>query len=83
MDEACGDAIPTEATADRMRRGFTSLGLALADAELASSAARGLAGRWFAADWAAGRCAARGLAAVGFTSGRNIRPSVRGEVAPP
>ena len=50
MDEACGRAIPTEATADRMHRGFTSLGLALADAELASSAARGLAGRWFAAD---------------------------------
>lgn len=33
------------ASADRMHRGFMNLGLALADAELAASAARGLAGR--------------------------------------
>jgi hypothetical protein len=45
MDETSGHAIPTEAMADRMHRGFMNLGLALADAELASTAARGLAGR--------------------------------------
>ena len=45
MDETSGHAMPTEAMADRMHRGFMNLGLALADAELASTAARGLAGR--------------------------------------
>jgi hypothetical protein len=45
MDQTSGDAMPTGATADRMRHGFMNLGLALADAELASAAARGLAGR--------------------------------------
>jgi hypothetical protein len=37
------------ASADRMHRGFMNLGLALADAEFAASAARGLAGRRLAA----------------------------------
>ena len=45
MDEISGRAMPTGAIADRMHRGFMNLGLALADAELASTAARGLAGR--------------------------------------
>jgi hypothetical protein len=49
MDETSGHAMPTEAMADRMHRGFMNLGLALADAELASTAARGLAGRSLAA----------------------------------
>jgi hypothetical protein len=45
MDETSSRAITTAAIADRMHRGFMNLGLALADAELASTAARGLAGR--------------------------------------
>jgi hypothetical protein len=45
FDEVSGNAMPTEDMADRMHRGFMNLGLALADAELASTAARGLAGR--------------------------------------
>lgn len=45
MDETSGVAMPTETLADRMHRGFMNLGLALADAELASTAARGLAAR--------------------------------------
>jgi hypothetical protein len=45
MDETSRHAMPTEAMADRMHRGFMTLGLALTDAELASAAARGLAGR--------------------------------------
>jgi hypothetical protein len=45
IDEAGRHEMPTEAMADRMHRGFMNLGLALADAELASTAARGLAGR--------------------------------------
>jgi hypothetical protein len=45
MDQTSGPAMPTEAMADRVHRGFMNLGLALADAELASTAARGLAGR--------------------------------------
>ena len=49
FDEANGHAMPTEDMADRMHRGFMNLGLALADAELASTAARGLAGRSLAA----------------------------------
>jgi hypothetical protein len=45
MDETSRQSMPTDAMADRMHRGFMNLGLALADAELASSAARGLTGR--------------------------------------
>jgi hypothetical protein len=45
LDETSGDAMLTKAMADRMHRGFMNLGLALADAELAATAARGLAGR--------------------------------------
>ena len=45
FDQTSGQAMPTAAMADRMHRGFMNLGLALADAELASTAARGLAGR--------------------------------------
>jgi hypothetical protein len=45
FDEISRHAMATEAMADRMHRGFMNLGLALADAELASTAARGLAGR--------------------------------------
>ena len=45
FNEANAHAMPTEEMADRMHRGFMNLGLALADAELASTAARGLAGR--------------------------------------
>jgi hypothetical protein len=58
MDETSAQAMPTEAMADRMHRGFMNLGLALADAELASTAARGLAGRSLAA--ASGGRPARG-----------------------
>jgi hypothetical protein len=49
MDETSADTMPTEAMAARLHRGFMNLGLALADAELASTAARGLAGRSVAA----------------------------------
>jgi hypothetical protein len=49
MDEISSHSIRTDAMADRMHRGFMNLGLALADAELASTAARGLAGRSLAA----------------------------------
>jgi hypothetical protein len=49
MDETSSHSMPTDAIADRMHRGFMNLGLALADAELASTAARGLAGRSLAA----------------------------------
>ena len=45
MDEISSRSMPTDAMSDRMQRGFMNLGLALADAELASTAARGLAGR--------------------------------------
>src|SRR5215212_10196058 len=45
FDETGDRTMPTEAMADRMHRGFMNLGLTLADAELASTAARGLAGR--------------------------------------
>ncbi len=49
MDDTRGRSTQTEAPADRMHRGFMNLGLALADAELAATAARGLAGRSVAA----------------------------------
>ena len=49
MDETSSHSMPRDAMADRMHRGFMNLGLALADAELASTAARGLAGRSLAA----------------------------------
>jgi len=45
FDETSDRTMPTEAMADRMPRGFMNLGLTLADADLASTAARGLAGR--------------------------------------
>jgi len=45
FDLTSSRVMPTEAVANRMHRGFMNLGLALADAELASTAARGLAGR--------------------------------------
>jgi hypothetical protein len=45
LDETSGYAVRTDTMADRMHRGFTNLGLALADAEFASTAARGLAAR--------------------------------------
>jgi hypothetical protein len=45
LDETARHAMPTEAMADRLHRGFMNLGLTLADAELAAAAARGLAGR--------------------------------------
>lgn len=45
FDVTSGRVVPTEAMAHRMHRGFMNLGLALADAELASTAARGLTGR--------------------------------------
>jgi hypothetical protein len=43
LDETSGYAVRTDTMADRMQRGFMNLGLALADAEFASTAARGLA----------------------------------------
>jgi hypothetical protein len=49
LDETSGYAVRTDTTADRMHRGFMNLGLALADAEFASTAARGLAARSVAA----------------------------------
>ena len=45
MDETSTQSMAADAMTDRMHRGFMNLGLALADAELASTAARGLAGR--------------------------------------
>ena len=45
LDEASGEALVPPEIAERMHRGFMSLGLALADAEIASCAARGLAER--------------------------------------
>jgi hypothetical protein len=45
FDETARHAMPTEAMADRLHRGFMNLGLTLADAELAAAATRGLAGR--------------------------------------
>jgi hypothetical protein len=68
IDEASGPEMPTEAMADRMHRGFMNLGLALADAELASTAARGLAGRSVAA-------------VAGIPSARATRRRLPGEVA--
>jgi hypothetical protein len=49
LDETSRDEVPAGAVADRMHRGFMNLGLALADAEFASAAARGLAARSIAA----------------------------------
>ena len=49
LDETSRDEVPAGAVADRMHRGFMNLGLALADAEFASTAARGLAARSIAA----------------------------------
>ena len=49
VDEISSLAVPTEPIADRLHRGFMNLGLALADAELASAAARRLAARSLAA----------------------------------
>jgi S-methylmethionine-dependent homocysteine/selenocysteine methylase len=45
MDETSSQSMPTNPMADRMHRGFMNLGLELADAELASTAARRLAPR--------------------------------------
>jgi hypothetical protein len=45
LDECSGEAPAHQEVAQRMHRGFMNLGLALADAELASTAARGLAER--------------------------------------
>jgi hypothetical protein len=49
FDETSGRRMPTAAIEDRMYRGCMSLGLALADAELALTAARARAGRCLAA----------------------------------
>lgn len=49
LDETSGHEVPSGAMVDRMHRGFMNLGLALADAEIASTAARGLAARSIAA----------------------------------
>jgi hypothetical protein len=54
LDETSGDEAPTGPVADRMRRGFMNLGLALADAEFAAGAARGLAARSMSAASASG-----------------------------
>ncbi len=45
LDKTGGHAVRRDARADRMHRGFMSLGLAFADAEIACTAARGLAAR--------------------------------------
>jgi hypothetical protein len=45
LDEVTGREVRTGAVVDRMHRGFRNLGLALADAESAATAARGLAAR--------------------------------------
>jgi hypothetical protein len=45
LDETSGYAVRIDTVADRMHRGFMNLGLALADVEFASTAARGLAAR--------------------------------------
>jgi hypothetical protein len=49
FDQVSGQAMPTNAMEDRMHPGFMNLGRALYDAELAATAARGLAGRSMAA----------------------------------
>jgi hypothetical protein len=45
LDTTRAHAIPNGASADRIHRGYMNLGLAFADAELAATAARGLAAR--------------------------------------
>jgi hypothetical protein len=49
LNELRGGEVRTGVAADLMHRGFMNLGLALADAEFASAAARGLAARSIAA----------------------------------
>jgi len=49
LDEVNGETVVPQEIARRMHRGFENLGLALADAEFASAAARGLAERTAAA----------------------------------
>jgi hypothetical protein len=49
LDEVNGETVVPQEIGRRMHRGFENLGLALADAELASAAARGLAERTAAA----------------------------------
>jgi hypothetical protein len=68
LDETSGYAVRTDTMADRMRRGFMNLGLALADAEFASTAARGLAARSTAA--ASARRAAGRHRSQAFDAGR-------------
>jgi hypothetical protein len=70
MDEASGHEEPAGAVADRMHRGFMNLGLALADAEFASAAARGLAARSIAAASASRAAGGHRLRSLDAGSGR-------------
>src|SRR5215213_7307093 len=63
LDEVTGETVVPQEIARRMHRGFENLGLALADAEFASAAARGLAERTAAA--AAQANAVDGAASLG------------------
>jgi hypothetical protein len=69
LDETSGVDVPS-AVADRMHRGFMNLGLALADAEFASTAARGLAARSIAAASASRAAGGHRLRSLDAGSGR-------------
>jgi hypothetical protein len=64
LDETGSHRSWTGPRADRMHRGFMNLGLALADAEFASAAARGLAGRPRAASPAGPPARGHGLGSI-------------------
>ena len=70
LNETSGDGVLEGAVADRMHRGFMNLGMALADAELASSAARGLAARSIAAASASRTAGSHRLRSLEAGSGR-------------
>jgi hypothetical protein len=70
LDQTSGDEVPEGAVADRMHRGFMNLGLALADAEVASTAARGLAARSIAAASASRAAGSHRLRSLDAGSGR-------------
>jgi len=70
LDESRSDEAPTDAMADRLHRGLMNLGLALADAEFASTAARGLAARSIAAASASRATGGHRLRSLDAGSGR-------------
>lgn len=70
LDETGSHRSWTGVRADRMHRGFMNLGLALADAEFASSAARGLTGRPLGASPASPTDRGHGLRSIDARSAR-------------